>query len=159
MNQQQTLIKFGTWKESELRAYYVGERGGRSAYAQGKNFTPGILGEVAPKQINQTERNDGAFIHAWAGGPDLRRDVEAILEVGFKHATMAGAVHYLRQYHPDEADVIEKMAWKARHVTRVQVAATMGIPLSTFDRMVKRAIEAISDYLDAWLNGMADSAS
>lgn len=154
MNRTRALIKYGTWTYTELRAYYVGERATKSAYGLKEDFRPGVLGTVAPLQLHKTERAGGVYLHQWAGGLDLAKKVEDMLCVGFTYGTMEGALRYLKQYLPEEAAVIDRLANRTRHVTGLQVATAMGIPIATFYRMVRRGVEVISDYLDAYLNGV-----
>lgn len=153
-------LRYITWTKDDLKEYFGIPRGIRSQYLKRKDFRPGVLAEVKPKQLHETESHSGFIPVKMEGGVYAqRKDVIAMLEIAIPYDVMDRAMDYLKAH--------DWAAWRAMDVrmkrapldTAEMIAGKIFLSVSGLYKQTDRGIDLVSQYLDWYFDAQAEAVA
>ena len=136
-----------SWERWHLRAFFGVGKHDISLFKQRKDFSPDLLSRLNIRQLHETARHKGRYVHIEGGVPALKSIVLAGM-IGIPHRMMAEAYDFLKAIDNDAWRALEMVGRKLPRQSVTSVSVNAGMQSSGFHKRVNRGLDIISDYIE-----------
>lgn len=162
MSRARNLARFADWTHRGIGEYLGLYAGAASTYAQGRDFYPGTLGKVCPKQLHETAIHaDGHYVHIEGGTPALKRNIEALTEE-IPRWVVTDAIEWMAVHAGDRGRKAAAFVRACQRRTAMDtwegVMRELDITEASIGRRRESAETLISWYLDQYYSGLIPAA-
>lgn len=163
MSRASNIARYADWSHRGIGEYLGLYAGVASTYALGRDFYPGTLGRVCPKQLHETAIHaDGHYVHIEGGTPALKRNIEALTEE-IPRWIITDAIEWMATNAGDKGRRAAEFVRACQHKTAMDtwdgVMSKLDITEASIGRRRNRAEALISWYLDQHYAGLFPSTS